>query len=93
MNIDNFTQGTLFKIKGDGSTWETVSCNRTTGIIQARNMTSDYTGPIALTNVIQILNVAKSTIPSSNIKIVDASDSMPTYEKITRGRRKKRSKN
>ena len=89
MNIDNFTQGTLFKIRGDGSTWETVSCDRVSGIIQARNMTNNHVGPIALTTVVQILNMAKSTIPSSDIKIVDASDSLPTYEKIVKGKRKR----
>ncbi len=91
MNIDNFTQGTLFKIKGDGSTWETISCDRTSGVIQARNMTNGHVGPVAVTTVVQILNMAKSTIPSSNIKIVDVSDNLPTYEKIIKGR-KKRSK-
>ena len=92
MNIDNFTQGILFKIRGDGSTWETISCDRVSGIIQARNMTNNHVGPIALTTVVQILNIAKSTIPSSDIKIVDVSDNLPTYEKIVKSRRTRRSK-
>jgi len=92
LNIDNFTQGTLFKIKGDGSTWETISCDRTLEIIQARNMTNDHVGPVALITVVQILNMAKSTIPSSNIKIVDVSDNLPTYEKIVKSRRKRSKK-
>ncbi len=50
-------------------------------------MSNGHVGPIALTNVIQILNAAKSIIPSSNIKIVEAHDKLPTYKKIIKGRR------
>lgn len=72
---------TKFKIKGDASMWEVISQDSTTGIIQARNLSNGFVGPIAAVNVIKIFEVATSVIPPENIKIVDPSKS----DRITLG--------
>ena len=85
---------TKFKIKGDASMWEVISQDPVSGIIQARNLSNGFVGPIAAVNVIKIFEVATSVIPPEDIKIVDP----PEEDRITfgeiktkkrRGRKKK----
>lgn len=87
------TEKTKFKIRGDASVWEVISYDSATGIIQARNLSNDFIGPIAKANVIKIVEVATSFIPSENIKIIEPDKNVPSYgdikEKKRGGRKKK----
>jgi len=87
------TKKTKFKIRGDASIWEVISYDSVAKIIQARNLSNDFIGPIAEANVIKIIEVATSFIPSENIKIIEPGTNIPSYgeikEKKRRGRKKK----
>ncbi len=77
---------TKFKIKGDASMWEVISQDSVSGIIQARNLSNGFVGPIAAVNVIKIFEIATSVIPPEDIKIVDP----PKSDRITFGEIKKK---
>lgn len=85
------TEKTKFKIRGDASIWEVISYDSVAKIIQARNLSNDFIGPITEANVIKIIEVATSVIPSENIKIIEPNKNVPSYGEIKkrRGRKKK----
>lgn len=76
----NFSTGTQFKVKGDGSTWEVLSINGEK--IIAVNKQNGFQGPIPVGNVTEILNVAKAEIKNEDIKILGTKPK-------TRGRKRK----
>jgi len=86
------TKNTKFKIRGDASVWEVISFDSAKGVIQARNLSNGFVGPIAAVNVIKVLEVATSFIPSEDIRIIEPKN-VPSYgeikEKKRRGRKKK----
>ena len=83
---------TKFTVRGDASIWEVISYDSATEVIQGRNMTNGFVGPIAKATVVRIFEVAKSVIPSEDIKIVEKSEELPTYGKIKKDKRKSRKK-
>ncbi len=87
------TKKTKFKIRGDASIWEVISHDSATGIIQARNLSNDFVGPIAAANVIKIIEVATSFIPPENIKIIEPNKNVPSYGEIKEKKRRGRKKN
>lgn len=67
-NPSNFSTGTQFRVKGDGSTWEVLSISGEK--IVAINKQNGFKGPIPVGNVSEILNVTKAEVKNEDIKIL-----------------------